>query len=64
MSRNTYELWKDDHGSVFLPRDHPQRHLMLSKGAKLVLSVEADSWEEAMQKKCEHEGEVYRPLED
>ena len=58
-----YELWEDDEGCAFFPADHPQKDMLLGPNPKLTWSVEANDWEDAMQKKCEHVGETYRPLQ-
>lgn len=59
-----YELWEDDEGSAFFPADYPDKDRMLMSNPRLVWTVEADDWEDAMRKRCAHIGEEYKPFEE
>jgi hypothetical protein len=60
----TYEYWEDDEGHAFFPSDCTQREIILGANPRLVWTIEADSWEDAMEKRAEYLGETYKPLEE
>jgi hypothetical protein len=58
-----FELWKEPDGFSFFPSDNDSARAALEPDAKLIWTVEAESWEEASKRKNEYLGwEEYRPL--
>ena len=59
-----YECWKDDLGLSFIPSDSLDRDWII-KNSEFQFSIEANSWEDAMEKYHEKMGwEPYKPFED
>jgi hypothetical protein len=61
-----FQCWRDDNGLTFAPIEtiemHKRRGLMESD-AEFLYEVEADSWNEAMQKHYDKQGwGIYRPM--
>ena len=62
--KSTYELWQSADGSyAFFDANENDVRDRLDDTAKLLWTVEADSWEEAQAKKHEYLGwEPYKPM--
>ena len=59
-----FELWRDDNGDItFFNSENVSERNMLSEDSKLIWSVWANTWEEAMTLRNEYLGfEPYKPL--
>jgi hypothetical protein len=63
IAKKKYELWKESDGYSFFPEDSDSARNLLRKDAKLVWTVEANSWEEAQSRKHEYLGwDPYKPM--
>lgn len=61
--KEKYELWELKNGYEFFPESNISAKNLLPDDAKLILTVEAGSWDEAQTKKHEYLGwEPYKPM--
>ena len=61
-----YELWDDgESGYPFFPEDNDSARKLLRVEAKLIWTIEAETWNDAMRAFHDHMGwEPYKPMSD
>ncbi len=63
LQRVIYEHWLEEDSSTVIPEGSPNKRL-LAESARLCCTIEAATWEEAMQNYHAHMGwEPYKPMD-